>query len=487
MGGGARSPPSSRLNAAFVTVTGVTTLTDSTTAGQPRPGPIRNRLSYPDDGGRDRRLDLLRGYALAAMSINHFGLSQSYLHTLSGRSQFLVSAAEAFLFISGFTLGYITIGRTPEQSTDRLSRRTWTVYLATVGVSIGLGIVALTSGFELWGELEAGAYPSVWSWIGGVVAMRTAFNGADILITYVVYLAIAIAALRLMTKGRSWVVIVGTVGVYVLSQLAEPESMSLGFASFRALAPNAPLFFGGLLIGYHRHRIAGWWQAIPARRVLDVAAVLGAVVLGWLYQQGWPATEWLGRLVAGPELSEPLGLREFEMPLLPLLVVLLYLRVGWIVADALWVPLKAALGWLLLPLGEASLFTFIMHLLAIPIVINLSWWPDEDVSRLTATVWVALYLGVIYGAVLVRHRIVDWLKTESGSPAPAGASPSPSAKAWARRHGPAASVAGLLAIAVLVSGSTGGAAGTWGEFDDEEFDDERFDDEEFDEDEEFED
>ena len=68
------------------------------------------------------------------MAINHFGLSQSYLHAVSGRSQFLVSAAEAFLFISGFTLGFITIGRTPEQATTRLATRTWTVYLATIGI-----------------------------------------------------------------------------------------------------------------------------------------------------------------------------------------------------------------------------------------------------------------------------------------------------------------------------------------------------------------
>ncbi|MEM9134991.1 MAG: OpgC domain-containing protein [Actinomycetota bacterium] len=453
-------------------------------ADRPAPAPARSRLAYPEDGGRDRRLDLLRGYALAAMSINHFGLSNSYLHTLSGRSQFLVSAAEAFLFISGFTLGYITIGRTPEQSTDRLSRRTWTVYLSTVGVSVGLGIVALTTNLLLWGELEAGAYPSVWAWLGGVVTMREAFNGADILIAYVVYLAIAIAALRLMTRGRSWVVITGTVGVYLLSRLAGAESMTLGFASFRALAPNAPLFFGGLLLGYHRHRVAALWHAVPGRRALDAALVVAAVALGWLYSQGWPATEWLGRPIAGPELSSPLGLREFEMPVVPLLVVFLYLRVGWIVVDALWVPIRSTLGWLFLPLGEASLFTFIMHLLAIPIVINLPWWPDEDLGRPAATFWVMLYLGVIYGAVLLRHRIVDWLRSGSvgGASGAAGSgSPVAAAKAWTRRHGPAATVAGLLVLAALVGGSPSGAAGTWGAFEDGEFEDGEFEDEEFEE------
>ncbi|MDJ0767951.1 MAG: OpgC domain-containing protein [Ilumatobacter sp.] len=438
---------------------------DTLLAAPDPPVDHRRRWRYPSTGGRDRRLDLLRGYALAAMAINHFGLSQSFLHEASGRSEFLISAAEAFLFISGFTLGFISIGRTPDEATSRLSSRTWTVYLATIGISLAFGVIALTTSYELWGELEAGAFTGAWHWIGQVVTMQTAFNGADILIAYVLYLGAAVGALRLMMTGRSWIVVAAVGGLYALAQLAGDGAMRLGFASFRALIPNAPLFFGGLLLGYHRERVATWWTSVPFRRAIDIAALALAVALAWLHATGWSAWPELGRRIAGDELAEPLALREFAMPWVPLLVVGLYLRVLWMIVDELWVPLRRTLGWFLLPLGEASLFTFAMHLVAIPLVVNLAWWPGEEIGRVAATAWVMTYLAIIYRAVLLRRRTLDWLR--AGVP-------------WrelVRRRGPVVTVAALLIAVPIASASPVGAA-EWGSFVDEDDElDERHDDE----------
>ncbi|MEM9714646.1 MAG: OpgC domain-containing protein, partial [Actinomycetota bacterium] len=288
-------------------------MTASTTTSRPD-RPTRS-WRYQDDGGRDRRLDLLRGYALAAMAINHFGLQQSYLHEASGRSQFLISAAEAFLFISGFTLGFISIGRGVDDVTDRLRHRTWIVYLATIGISFGFGAVALTTHLQLWGGLEAEAYADVWQWLAQVLTLQTAFNGADILIAYVLYLAAAIAALRLMVTGRTWIVVAAVAGLYALSRWSGPEAVQLGFASFRVLIPNAPLFFGGLVLGYHRHTVAELWHRVPWRRAIDVAVLVAAAGLGWLHDSGWDSWTTLGEWINGPELDGPLGRREEQMPL----------------------------------------------------------------------------------------------------------------------------------------------------------------------------
>ena len=65
------------------------------------------QLRYDNRTPRDVRLDLLRGFALFAMAINHVGFHNSIYHTVSGRSEFLINAAEGFFFISGMTLGFI--------------------------------------------------------------------------------------------------------------------------------------------------------------------------------------------------------------------------------------------------------------------------------------------------------------------------------------------------------------------------------------------
>src|SRR5438067_8457816 len=53
---------------------------------------------------RDLRVDLLRGFCIFAMVVDHFG-GDSWLYSITGGNRFYVSAAEGFIFISGFILG----------------------------------------------------------------------------------------------------------------------------------------------------------------------------------------------------------------------------------------------------------------------------------------------------------------------------------------------------------------------------------------------
>src|SRR6266568_1332974 len=53
---------------------------------------------------RDLRVDLLRGFCIFAMVVDHFG-GESWLYWITGGNRFYVSAAEGFIFISGFVMG----------------------------------------------------------------------------------------------------------------------------------------------------------------------------------------------------------------------------------------------------------------------------------------------------------------------------------------------------------------------------------------------
>lgn len=68
------------------------------------------RWAYDVPGSRDRRLDFLRGFLVAAMVVDHVG-GEFLLTRLSGNNAFLVSAAEGFVFISGLLMGIVYGGR----------------------------------------------------------------------------------------------------------------------------------------------------------------------------------------------------------------------------------------------------------------------------------------------------------------------------------------------------------------------------------------
>ena len=75
---------------------------------------------YRSASSRDLRLDWLRGYATMAMVVDHIG-SSSYLYVVTGGNIFFVSAAEAFVFISGMIVGLV-YGETLRTSPSKCSQ-----------------------------------------------------------------------------------------------------------------------------------------------------------------------------------------------------------------------------------------------------------------------------------------------------------------------------------------------------------------------------
>src|SRR5438477_10845772 len=91
---------------------------------------------YAEASKRDLRLDLLRGYCVLAMTVDHLD-APTWLYMLTGGNRFFVSAAEGFLFISGMVMGiiYRPIAETSGLWAAALKalRRSLFLYLVTVG------------------------------------------------------------------------------------------------------------------------------------------------------------------------------------------------------------------------------------------------------------------------------------------------------------------------------------------------------------------
>src|SRR5438132_8303036 len=88
---------------------------------------------------RDLRVDLLRGFCIFAMVVDHFG-GDSWLYALTGGNRFYVSAAEGFIFISGFVMGQAYRSKRDRAGlTSAMAealQRARTLYLATVTLTI---------------------------------------------------------------------------------------------------------------------------------------------------------------------------------------------------------------------------------------------------------------------------------------------------------------------------------------------------------------
>src|SRR4051812_11694403 len=119
---------------------------------------------YDGDGGRDLRIDWLRGLAMACVIIDHSRLS-SLLSWFSYERFWTVTAAEVFVVLSGAVLGMV-YGKKLKRDDWRgairgLTRRAATLYLIFLGVTAsvvllklaGLDVRAVEFDYRAWRDI----------------------------------------------------------------------------------------------------------------------------------------------------------------------------------------------------------------------------------------------------------------------------------------------------------------------------------------------
>ncbi|MEM1422875.1 MAG: OpgC domain-containing protein [Planctomycetota bacterium] len=351
------------------------------------------RLRYQAEGRRDARLDWIRGYAVLAMSVNHFGLDASAFHPFTGGSAFLINAAEVFFFVSGLTLGVVSSRRAVADAIGRCYRRAGEIWVA---------VLILAAGAVLYGG--SGRFlDEPFRFLGAVLTLQEAPNWGDVLVSYVLYMLVVPIAIVMLSGARTLLAIGALVSVYALSQL-DPEGLGLPFSSFRNPAANAPLFFGGLLIGWHRDAVSAWWGARRWSALVDASVVAVGIAGLAFYIFGRDAFTW------GDAALErfDFGRREYRMPPECLAVVFVYLRCIWLLVDRLWLVLDRALGWLTRWVGRSAMTAYVAHAMTIPV----AWWIvgassiDLDAGMLVgATAITTLYLACVL-ALVAACRIV---------------------------------------------------------------------------------
>ena len=359
---------------------------------------------------RDLRVDLLRGFCIFAMVVDHFG-GDSWLYAITGGNRFYVSAAEGFIFISGFIMGQAYRAKRdrsglPSAMSEALHRAR-TLYLATVVLTLIFSALFLYTDLALWTGRDFGLGIDSWPEITvAAFTLHYTYHGTDILAMYTVLLLIAPIMLLLLSQGK-WYSVLGPSWLLWLAYQFYPEEAAVPW--YIRHGENFPiaawqvLFVTGHVLGFHRDALTQWLRRFHQLRVVAVALCL-AITLG-LISLAWGAENGFFDL-------DPNVLNEsfFKVPLRPwrLVAFMSVAIVAYTTATYLWVPLRKALGWLMLPLGQAALYSYMVHFFLILLVYNLAPLvtalpsaPPEDVVNPCLQIAVVLLLWM-----LVRKRVL---------------------------------------------------------------------------------
>jgi hypothetical protein len=225
--------------------------------------------------GRDWRVDTLRGYLLAAMTLGHF---PNPLAPFTEYTFGYASAPDGFVFLSGLvsTWVYLPLWQRRGNSAmlSKVFRRAGTIYLTHVAL---LGLATLVALYHLTGGHGA-AHP-LHTFISGTLLWNQA--GFDrILPMYCVFLACTPIVLKQFTGGRAWLIGVISAGLWVGAQFGLGDSRlsadGFGPLGFNLCAWQA-YFLAGQYIGYRGMRSQA--SGVGKSRIVLAACVVVSLLL----------------------------------------------------------------------------------------------------------------------------------------------------------------------------------------------------------------
>jgi enterochelin esterase-like enzyme len=368
-----------------------------------------SRPDYLSHEGRDLRLDLLRGFFVFAMIVDHVR-GESLLYVLTGGNRFFTSAAEGFILISGLVTGlvYRRIIQREGMATGlvKVLSRALTLYLFTVGVTLAFTLFSEIT-YMPWAQGIDFSDPV--AFVISVFTLHQTYYLIDVMLLYTVLFLVTPLAFILLERGKLWVVLGGSWLLYLLYQFY-PNLVTLpwpveGNYLFNFSAWQV-LFFSGLVLGYVQSRIPT--LGCDETRIALIATGIGTALLIVLFFLLDPPTVLLPRDIA---LTSPIA-PDVRLWFDEYVFSKADLRPGRLLASAVtfsffffgithfWSQIRRVTAWLLIPLGQSALFAYAAHIVVAGLV-GLALKPFDlppDPQFLNAAIQVAA-IGLVWLAI----------------------------------------------------------------------------------------
>lgn len=388
--------------------------------------PERHSWAYVGERSeRDLRVDFMRGVAMWSLLTVHMAFYSAF-NLLAWERIGPTSSAGPFVILSGFVLGGVSRRRLTQEGFQAAAWKLWEragqLYRVNVAVILVVGLVAQVpfwdarsiTTFEDWGSGAVySAYPpataTLKQWLGRMVLLRMGPHQIQVLGLYACLLVLAPAALYLLAQGRTrW--LLGISWMVYLSQWSAPV-MPTG-AQFEYGFPVLTwqvIFFHGLAAGFHREALLAFYARHRAP-LLGAALLVAGALCFFVQNNPNPFVPPYARLsLIPPERFFALYTQlcgKNDLGPLRILDNAALLVVGGELLTWAWVPLRKAFGWFFIPLGQATLYVFVVHVFVVMAVANIIpfGFSKESWPLLRTTLCHAGAFAVLW--LMVRHQVL---------------------------------------------------------------------------------
>src|SRR3990172_1061549 len=352
---------------------------------------------YLQPNGRDARLDFLRGLFVFIMIVDHIG-EPSILYKFTFGNTFFTSAAEGFYLVSGIVTGMVYLKVLKNQGMaavfEKSARRFLSLYLVCIGLSSVIFIVGSSSG--IWGtEGFDPAHPILT--MLNILSFRRIFLLSDVLVVYCVLFLLLPYELILLEKRKTLWLIIISLGLYMVN-IIYPDFLIFPFDMFVKVSAVQLIFVIGLIMGYHRV-LENIQKKINSRWLWITGISFLFLVVFWNYSRN-PSI--FPNLPSSDQFLEYMDTLTAKKTIAPgrLLASVSAFGFLYLLLTRFWKSIERLIGWLILPLGENSLFAYTFHVIIIivgTIILHLggfgkpSYWASAVLQVVTVLIiWVCI-------------------------------------------------------------------------------------------------
>ncbi len=328
------------------------------------------------------------------MIVDHLGGS-SWLHLITGGNMFIVSAAEFFVFISGWVAGIVwravALSRSFGAAVWKIIRRAVILYTLTVILTIGFGTFSIHFHLPWANDIASIGWLT---FVQNTASLKQTLPFTDILLLYTLLFAAAPVALFMLYSGHPYWLVAASVLMWLEFQVWGLEipwqipDYGFQFAAWQLL------FFSAMTIGFHRRTLARkcehvhsalWW-------ILAVVLFLG---LAAFYQKVMELN------VSGEPIATSASFLKGSFAIGRVVAFAIALPLFFLAVHLLWKPIQFFGGWLFLPLGQNALLSYSLHIVLVALYavwLPLEWFVSSDASA------TAQAIGVLVIWALIRVR-----------------------------------------------------------------------------------
>lgn len=343
-------------------------------------------------------LDLLRGYFLIVILLDHLHFYPSGLEYITGQSFMYASTAEGFFLLSGIVLGLVRgrklVDRPFREATTKLLKRAGVLYLTSITLVLIFTLIGWTFGNNpnlKYGIIDIHTPFLVVLW--KIITMQYIYGWADYLRLYAIFIFFSPIVLWLLRKGKWYVALIASFAVWTLF-----PHVSLGSSELTMPISWQFIFFAGFVAGFYLPAIRGWWHRLAPKTRRAIMISTWAVAFITIVANAmivFPARAGSPTFAPINDMLSPYFNKD-RLPIPRLMLFSVWFTAFLFLFTTLEKKITKYLGWILLPFGQNSLYvytieSFVIYFVMIAYQIQSFWLPNLIASLISLSL---VYLAV---------------------------------------------------------------------------------------------